>query len=162
MVKKIMLAVVMIIALMLVAGCGGDSQETPSNGPAKEAVSNEQEKELNEAEKIEKVIRDRIDEGEYRSTKLDRITVNENLGTEEGGDYIALVYLKFDIKNTKNTGNKMMRMYSDDLVAAMASKGITNVCEAAVFWEDEYNDRNLKYTYEYRNGGFYITDIAGE
>jgi len=34
--------------------------------------------------------------------------------------------------------------------------------EAAVFWKDDYNKRNVKYAYEYKNGGFYVMDVAGE
>ena len=55
-----------------------------------------------------------------------------------------------------------MKMYSDDLVATLAKKGITDISEAAIFWEDEYNNRNVKYAYEYKDGEFYIEDIAGE
>ena len=55
-----------------------------------------------------------------------------------------------------------MRMYSDDLVATLAENGVTDISEAVIFWEDEYNNRTVKYAFEYRNGGFYITDIMGE
>ena len=54
----------------------------------------------------------------------------------------------------------MMRMYSDDLVATLANQGIDDISQVAIFWKDEYNDRDLKYAYEYRDGGFYITDIV--
>ena len=47
---------------------------------------------------IEKEIRNRINEGDYSGAKLDRITINENLGTEEPDDYIALVYFTFERK----------------------------------------------------------------
>lgn len=163
MVKKILPIIVMVIALaMLMIGCGDDKQETANSDPVKEVVNNEPEKDLTEAEKIEKIIRDRVIEKEYRKVEINEITINENLGTEEDGDYIALVYLDFNVMNPEGTGNKMMRMYSDDLVANLANSGIDTVCEAAVFWKDDYNNRNLKYAYEYENGGFYITDIAGE
>ena len=65
-------------------------------------------------------------------------------------------------KNTHETANEMMKMYSDDLVATIAKKGIQDISEVAVFWEDNYNNRNLKHAYEYRNGGFYVTDVMGE
>ncbi len=55
-----------------------------------------------------------------------------------------------------------MKMYSNDLMASLAKKGITDISEAAIFWEDKYNNRNVKYSYEYKDGNFYITDIAGE
>lgn len=121
------------------------------------------EKEVPDRKKeIEKVVKSRIDEGDYTSTKLDKITINNNLGDEEEETYITLVYMEFDIKNRRNTANEMMRMYSDDLAATLAKKGIDDVAEIAVFWEDEYNERDLKYAYEYKDGGFFIMDIAGE
>jgi hypothetical protein len=66
------------------------------------------------------------------------------------------------IKQSIITANQMMKMYSDDLVATIAKKGIQDISEAALFWEENYNNRNLKYVYEYRNGGFYVTDVMGE
>ncbi len=66
------------------------------------------------------------------------------------------------IKQSIITANQMMKMYSDDLVTTLAKKGIKDISEAAVFWKDSYNNRNLKYAYEYRNGGFYVTDVMGE
>lgn len=111
---------------------------------------------------IETSIRDKFNSGDYTNAKLNSITINENLGTDTSDDYIALVYLKFDIKNSRETGNEVMKMYSNDLVAKLANEGITDISEVAVFWEDEYNNRSVKYAYEYKNDGFYIMDIAGE
>ena len=108
------LVVAMLVFVLLLAGCGGSEPQQSEPEPMPEN--------LTEAEQIEWAIRARIDEGVYKNTKLDRITVNENLGTEEDGDYIALVYLIFDIKNTKETGNEVMRMYSDDLAATLADQ----------------------------------------
>lgn len=121
-----------------------------------------EDREINRKSELEKAIRNRINDGDYTYTKLDRITINENLGTDIPDDYIVLVYFIFDIKNTRNTGNNLMRMYSDDLVATLANKGITDISEAAIFWEDQYNSRSVKYAYEFRNDGFFIMDIAGE
>jgi len=56
----------------------------------------------------------------------------------------------------------MMRMYSDDMVATLANQGVNDVSEAVVFWEDDYNNRTVKYAYEFMNGAFYVADIAGE
>jgi len=119
-------------------------------------------KEVDRKSEIEALIKDRINDDDYKNTKLDRITINENLGTDTPNDYIALVYFEFDIQNTRKTGNEVMRMYSDDLVATLAENGVTDISEAVIFWEDEYNNRTVKYAFEYRNGGFYITDIMGE
>lgn len=147
-----------------------DIKETETDlGEIKEEEPKEKTEEEIEKERVagrkrelKRDIESRINEGEYTSAKLDKITINNNLGDEEGETYIALVYLKFDIKNRRKTANEMMKMYSDDLAATLANKGIKDIAEIAIFWEDEYNDRNVKYAYEYEDGQFFVTDIAGE
>ncbi|MCT4507900.1 MAG: hypothetical protein N4A48_03940 [Tepidibacter sp.] len=130
-------------------------QETEEN-------TDKQIEEVSRKSEIETAVRNEFSNGDYLNVKLSKITINENLGTEASDDYIALIYLKFDVKNTRKTGNNVMRMYSDDLVAKLANQGIADISESAIFWEDEYNERDVKYAYEYKNGGFYIMDIAGE
>ena len=71
---------------------------------------------LAETQEIEKNLTDRITE-QYTMTQIDRITINDDLGTEADGDYIALVYLTWDQKNTGKTSKKMLEMYSSDLAA---------------------------------------------
>lgn len=119
-------------------------------------------KEIDRKSEIEKAIKDRINEGYYHSVSIEEITINDDMGKDEEGYYIALIKLYFEIKNRRKTANEMMRMYSDDLVATLANKGIEDISEVVVFWKDEYNDRSLKYVYEYKDGGFYIADIMGE
>lgn len=164
------------IVLFLLIGLFGSSDETEEVAdsqdevPAVEVATQETgpeekpkpKKEPTEKEKIDKAIRGRVGDGDYRGVKLNKVTVNDNLGIDEDGYYIALVYLTFEVKNFEKTANKMMRKYSDDLVATLANKGFTNISEAAVFWEDEYNNRNLKYAYYFRDGSFYVMDTAGE
>jgi len=125
------------------------------------AGDNEDLKPLRKSE-IERAIKNRINEGDYSGATLDRITINENLGTEDPDDYIALVYFTFERPNTRITASKMTKLYSDDIVATLANKGIRDISEAIIFWEDNYNNRNLKYAYEDKNGGFYVTDVMGE
>jgi len=128
----------------------------------KETVILEKDKSYEIEQAVKNIIKAKINENTYRGTKLNRITINENLGTDTPDDYIALIYLVFDVKNTVKTGNEVMRMYSDDIVATLAEKGITkNISEAAIFWEDDYNGRTVKYAYEYRDGKFYLTDAIG-
>jgi len=112
---------------------------------------------------IELAVLNRINDGDYTFAELDEITINNNYGSDDpDNNFILLVYFIYSTKNTKSTGNDLMRMYSDDLVATLAKQGFDDINEAAIFWEDDYNDRSVKYAYEYRNKGFYITDIAGE
>lgn len=170
--KKTALIGLGVCAVLAVTGLfmGGSGSSTDQSGappaeqtvtlddpekPETNAVKNKPKKPL-EVVGIESTITSRVNSGDYKNVKLDRFAVNKNLGAGDG-TYIALVYLKFDISNSKSTGNETMRRYSDDLVAALA-KNTSSVCEAVIFWDDEYNDRKLKYTYKYRNGGFYLTN----
>lgn len=41
-------------------------------------------------------------------TQIDRTTINDDLGTEADGNYIALVYLTWNQKNTGKTSKKML------------------------------------------------------
>jgi hypothetical protein len=110
---------------------------------------------------IEALIRDRVNDGEYIGAELNRVVVNKDYGTTSSNKYIALVY--FDLnKMSRKTGNSLMRMSSDDLVLTLAKKGVTDIRQVAIFWRDDYNNRNVKYAYEYRNGKAYITDVIGE
>lgn len=108
---------------------------------------------------VENIIRDRIT-SEYLSTDIDSITINENLGTEEAGDYIALVYLTWNVSNSPKLSKDMLNMYSSDLAATVANE-CENVAEIAVFWTVPYlNDANAKCSYERINGGMYEMDMV--
>ena len=73
---------------------------------------------LTETREIEKILIDRIAE-QCTMTQIDRITINDDLGTEADGNYIALVYLTWGQKNTGKTSKKMLEMYSSDLAATL-------------------------------------------
>jgi hypothetical protein len=133
---------------------------TTSQRTTNRTVTTTPKKEVSRRDRIKEIIEDRIQEGEYLNTTLDKVTINDDLGNEEEGYYIALVYLEFDIMNSEKTGNEVMKMYSDDLVSTIANKGVEDISEFVVFWEDEHNDRSLKYAYEYKDGGFYIADVV--
>ena len=107
---------------------------------------------------IEQTIRDRISE-KYTYTDVDRITINENLGSDAQDDYIALVYVTWTQKNSGKTSKEVLKMYSDDLAATIA-ENCENVQELAVFWTVPYlNDANAKCAYERKNGGMYEMDM---
>jgi hypothetical protein len=112
---------------------------------------------------LERIFKNRLNEGDYYDTTLREIKINEDLGHEGPTTrYIALVYLNFTINNTRSTANDVMRLYSDDLVATVAAKGVRDISEAAVFWNDSYNNRSLKYAYVFSNNSFYLDDVMGE
>lgn len=92
-------------------------------------------------------------------TQIDRITINDDLGTDADGDYIALVYLTWDQTNTGTTSKKMLEMYSSDLAATL-SKQNSSVNEIAIFWTVPYLNDTAKCSYKRNVGGFVEMDMA--
>lgn len=113
---------------------------------------------LTETQKIEKILTDRITE-QYTMTQIDRITINDDLGTEADGDYIALVYLTWDQKNTGKTSKKMLEMYSSDLAATLGEQN-SSVNEIAIFWTVPYLNDTAKCSYQRNGDGFVEMDMA--
>mgnify|MGYP002627246387 CR=1 FL=1 len=121
----------------------------PSNTPAPIAAPDP-------AAAIEDDLRGHI-EAEYSMTTIDRITINEDYGTDLDDDYVALVYLTWTQKNSGDLSKTMLTMYSDDL-AAWAADNCPDVQELAVFWTVPYLDADAKRSYERRDGGMFSTD----
>ena len=104
--KQIAFVAVLLATLTLFGGCGNQvpSDTATESAPDTEVTTTgaasaaETPVVLTETQKIEKILTDRITE-QYTMTQIDRITINDDLGTEADGDYIALVYLTWDQKN---------------------------------------------------------------
>ena len=100
----------MLETLTLIGSCGNQGPSDTANKSAPDAKvtatratsAAETPIVLTETQKIEKILTDRITE-QYTMTQIDRITINDDLGTEADGDYIALVYLTWNQKNTGKT-----------------------------------------------------------
>ena len=107
---------------------------------------------------IEQAIDNRVS-GNYTNTTVDRISVNDDLGTENNrNDWVVLVYLTWDVRNSADTSEKMLRMYSDDLAASLANE-FNNIQEIACFWEVPYLTSNTsKWAYERSGDRMYLTD----
>ena len=87
---------------------------------------------------------------EYSATKINKITVNEDMGKGKG--YIVLINYKFDRPNTAKRVRPLVDMYSNDVGAKLAKD--KNINEVVVFWEVPYlQDKGnvVKYNME-RNG----------
>ena len=110
---------------------------------------------LTETEQIEKILTERIEE--YHNAVIDRITINDDLGTEDENDYIALVYLTWNTKNSGKLSKEMLKMYSDDLAATLANENDT-VQEIAIFWTVPYLNDTAKCSYERVPDGFVVMD----
>lgn len=122
--------------------------ETPA--PTEDPLAGMSEEEI--------IIRRRISD-EYTFTVIDSVTLNPDYGTDDENDYIALVYLTWKQKNSLETSKEMLKMYSDDLAATVASDA-PGIQEIAIFWTVPYLDMKAKYSYERKNNGMYITDEA--
>ena len=165
-----------VIAVVIVIGIiGGVKKDNPSSKTTEEASSTETthasediatEESVAEAldnteepmASIERVIRDRIND-EYTYSDIDRITINEDLGTDVESDYIALVYITWTQQNSGETSKEVLKLYSDDLAATVAQK-CDNVQEIAVFWTVPYlNNAKAKCSYEQKNGNMYEMDM---
>lgn len=106
---------------------------------------------------IEALARYRIGEY-YDDTEIDSITINDDLGTDVPGDYIVLVKLIWNGKNSGAMAKETLKVYSDDLAASLY-EGSEDVQEIAVFWTVPYlNNGNGKCAYERKADGMYLTD----
>lgn len=108
---------------------------------------------------IEATILKRISE-KITFTNIDDIKVNEDLGTDKEGDYIALVYLTWEQENSGKLSKEVLTMYSSDLAAIVAEEN-SNVQEIAIFWTVPYlNNAKAKCAYERKDGGMYEMDMV--
>lgn len=111
-------------------------------------------------EEINKIITDRAVD-KYRSYEIDSITVNENMGDPDSNTFIVLVYSTFTAKNRPQTADDMLLMFMPDIAANLYNEGAEDVAEIAIFAKDEYNNRDLKLSYEWTPNGFRETDKMG-
>lgn len=165
--KKWWFWIIIVLVIIGLIGGGGEKETKPIETDsievttAPETVAEEPTTEpvvLSEKEQIEKVLNDRIIE-KYTYTDIDSITINDNLGTDEEGDYVALVYLTWNVKNSGKTSKEMLKMYSADLAATLAEQNET-VKELAIFWTVPYLNDNAKCSYERLPNGFTEMDMA--
>ncbi|PGZ55642.1 hypothetical protein COE56_03235 [Bacillus anthracis] len=71
------------------------------------------------------------------STSIKKIEVNEHAGTDDPDDYVLLLHLSFDAKNTKKTTREVINDHNNT-IGAKVQKELENVKEVAVFWEVPY------------------------
>ena len=154
--KKIMICLLALIILLSMSACSKKEVKTADSETVVEDAQSEPIA-LSEKEQIEKILNDRITE-EYSKTDIDRITINDDLGTEEDGDYIALVYLTWNVKNSGKTSKEMLELYSSDLAATLAKSNDT-VKGLAIFWTVPYLDDSAKCSYERTANGFAKSDM---
>ena len=126
-----------------------DLKEIPSVEPAYEDGSTEKE--------IQNYAVNIIIEN-YTDTDIEQMEINENLGTEEDGDYIILARLTWNTKNSGTSSKEMLEMYSSDFAARIGAEQPA-VNEVAIFWTVPYLDNaNAKWAYERKDEGMYLSD----
>lgn len=91
-------------------------------------------------------------ENKITNAEIDKIEVNEHLGTQEDGDYIALIHLKFKPKNSNETTLKLIDLYNNEIGAQLAKQ--KEIQEVTIFWEAPYikEDMNIVKANLQRNG----------
>lgn len=94
---------------------------------------------------------------DYDYTTIDSITINDDAGTTTPDDYIALVNLTWSQKNSQETTEKMLDMYSQDM-AARIYKDSSSVQEICIFWTIPYLNASAKWSFERGSDGMYKTD----
>ena len=134
----------------------GDATE-PEPEPAEETP--EPAPELTGKEKVDADLRAIVSE-KYRDTRVTGITLNDNLGSEAADDYVALIYLRWNVQNGPDMTKSIIAMYSEDFAARIGTD-IPAVTDVAIFWTVPYHSEETaaKYSYERRSdGGMYKTD----
>lgn len=138
-----------------------DAEEDKNEAYTSEEVEdNSEEDELGMVKDDAEIEIKKIIEKNYKTTSIEKIEINEDMGSSEKNKLIALVYLSFDALNTSKTAYNMVEMYSDDLAANIGKENDT-VNQIAVFWKVPYIDEEetvAKFSYERSGKQMKITD----
>lgn len=174
--KLKIVTILLCIGIASLTACGGKKTEEPQPEPAP-AVEEAQEPVEETPEIVAEVVAETAKPAEplspedalteyitaritdhYLKTDIDKIDIGEDLGTEEEGDYVALIYLTWNVKNKPEMTEQMLQMYSDDMAASLALDH-PEVQAMAVFWEVPYlNASASKWSYGRKDGGMYMDD----
>lgn len=142
-----------------------ESQETEKFTESRETKDTEktvesevtENTEISEYDKVKTQIKSYIN-ANYTNTILDDLTVNDDLGTDADGDYVVLVNLTWNQKNTGKTSQEMLDMYSSDM-AARIYQDMPEVQELCIFWTVPYlNDGTAKISFEKKDNGMAYMD----
>lgn len=153
--KRFLLLSALVLCLLLCA-CETKQDGTNASSEIELNTATEETVALTEKEQIEKILSERIEE-EYYNTVIDGITINDDLGTEKEDDYIALVHLTWNTRNSGKLSKTVLKMYSDDLAATLAEEN-DSVQEIAIFWTVPYLNDTAKCSYERVPNGFRVMD----
>lgn len=111
---------------------------------------------MSDAEREIKAVITQVIEDNSANVTIDRISLNENLGTSSEGDYIAFVYLTFNPLNDDPQFVKTMLSTYSFLYSSQMGETPQSVSELCLFWtvpSYSYTDTAAKYSYT-RNGNY--------
>lgn len=106
--------------------------------------------------KTQKYVQSYIDQ-HYKKTTLDRISINEDLGTAATGDYVAMVYLTWDVKNNGKNTHDMLKMHSTDM-SVRVQVDLPEIQELVIFWSIPYLNSDAKISYVRTEKGMQLSD----
>lgn len=141
--RKILL--ILLSLILVLSSCSGNS--TPSLEDLKASVAAEGVP----VEVVDFIVQKVSDD--FDRTTVDRISYNANLRTSDSGDYVLLVYLTWDVKNTALTARPVLELYAKDFAATVATE-LPQVSEVTTFWVAPYiNGDSTAYKFNcVRNG----------
>ena len=92
-------------------------------------------------------------------SELDHVTVNGNWGTDESGDFIALVYMNYnDCHDTMPSVDKDIAIRVSNTIADAISVDCPEVVELSIFWSFVQYDLEGKITYTIDEDGYHYGD----
>ncbi len=158
--KKKLIFLLLIITLAF-SGCESSKTSTSDIQKSSSREASNSIEPVYEEGSFEKELQDyavKIIMENYMHTDIESLTINENLGTEEDGDYIILAKLTWNQKNKASTSLNMLSMYSSDFAARIGTDQ-PPVNEVAIFWTIPYlENANAKWSYERSDYGMYLSD----
>ncbi len=158
--KKWWFWVIIVVALICISMAGASSNSDNERLSQNEEINYSYEVGT-EKRNIEEAGFRRIKEN-YEDTEIDRVVINDDVGTDNDGDYIVLTYVKWNRQNKEETTKDMLRMYCDDFAASLGNE-FSKINEVVMFWDVSYHsDKGTsKCAYERREGGMALSDKAG-
>ena len=130
-----------------------EETSTPTSTSTSTSTSNTLSQVDSDKNKIKSYIYSQFPSPYYTGTTVTNISVNEDLGTDVENDYVALVYLQWDVKNSISSTKEMLTMMSGNFAANIANN-LPNVQELVLFWDVPYQPTlHPKLSYERKGTG---------
>ncbi|MGG1480481.1 hypothetical protein ABE402_06030 [Bacillus smithii] len=104
------------------------------NNDSLNSSNDETEKISNRKDEIQSTIENIINKDFMFDTSLKKFELNENMGTNNPNDYVALIYLSYDQIHSVKTTKKWIYKYTSHLAATLAKKE-PDITSLSIFWE---------------------------